>query len=192
MWSCQNASGQAGFDEQIKSLTLVIQTLWSCQKVCDALHPLGNIFIILVPKLLRQIVDIPMCSNCATLDADFFFCFVTRETSCYHQADVYEAFNSTSRYLDDLLNIDNSYFEQMVGQIYPDKLQLNKFTPKSKTEYISNCENLWVQLNPAGSKSVFLGAYYKPHESDQASFDVQIILDFSHSNKCNCLGSHGL
>ena len=35
-------------------------------------------------------------------------------------------FNSTSRYLDDLCNIDNPYFEQMVGQIYPTELQLNK------------------------------------------------------------------
>ena len=38
-----------------------------------------------------------------------------------------EAFNSTSRYLDDLLNIDNPYFKQMAGQIYPTELsQLNK------------------------------------------------------------------
>ena len=42
------------------------------------------------------------------------------------QTDIIEAFNSTSRYLDDLLNIDNPYFEQMVGQIYPTELQLNK------------------------------------------------------------------
>ena len=42
------------------------------------------------------------------------------------QADVVEAFNSTSRYLDDLFNIDNPYFEQMVSQIYSTKLQLNK------------------------------------------------------------------
>ena len=40
--------------------------------------------------------------------------------------DVVEAFNSTSRYLDDLLNIDNPYFEQMVSQIYPTELQLHK------------------------------------------------------------------
>ena len=37
-----------------------------------------------------------------------------------------EAFNSTSRYLDDLINIYNPYFEQMIGQIYPTELQLNK------------------------------------------------------------------
>ena len=34
--------------------------------------------------------------------------------------------HSTSRYLDDLLNIDNPYFDQLVGQVYPTELQLNK------------------------------------------------------------------
>ena len=49
-------------------------------------------------------------------------------TSLSHdnQADIIEAFNSTSRYLDDILNIDNPYFEGMVSQIYPPELQLNK------------------------------------------------------------------
>ena len=42
-----------------------------------------------------------------------------------NQSDVIEAFNSTSRYLDDLLNIDNP-FEGTVNQIYPPELQLNK------------------------------------------------------------------
>ena len=37
-----------------------------------------------------------------------------------------EAFNSTSPYLDDLLNVDNPYFEGMVKQNYPPELQLNK------------------------------------------------------------------
>ena len=43
-----------------------------------------------------------------------------------NQADIIEAFNSTSRYLDDLLNIDDPYFEGMNNQIYPPKLLLNK------------------------------------------------------------------
>ena len=43
-----------------------------------------------------------------------------------YQADVIEAFNSTSRYLDDLFNIDNPYLQGMVNQIYPPELQLNK------------------------------------------------------------------
>ena len=41
-------------------------------------------------------------------------------------AEIIEAFNSTSRYLDDLLNFDNTYFDGMVKQIYPSELQLNK------------------------------------------------------------------
>ena len=49
-----------------------------------------------------------------------------KDLSRDNQADVIKAFNSTSRYLDDLLNIDNPYFEGMVNQIYPSELQLNK------------------------------------------------------------------
>ena len=43
-----------------------------------------------------------------------------------NQTDIIEAFNSISRHLDDLLNIDNLYFEQLVGQIYLTELKLNK------------------------------------------------------------------
>ena len=43
-----------------------------------------------------------------------------------NQADIIEAFNSTSRYLDDLLNIDNIPFDQMVDRIYLTELQLNR------------------------------------------------------------------
>ena len=42
------------------------------------------------------------------------------------QADVIDAFNTTSRYLDNTLNINNVHFDNMVGQIYPSELQLNK------------------------------------------------------------------
>ena len=42
------------------------------------------------------------------------------------QADVIDAFNTTSRYVDDILNINNTYFDNMVSQIYPSELQFNK------------------------------------------------------------------
>ena len=42
------------------------------------------------------------------------------------QADVIDALNTTSRYLDDILTINNVYFDNMVSQIYPSELQLNK------------------------------------------------------------------
>ena len=42
-----------------------------------------------------------------------------------NQADIIKSFYSTSRYLDDLLNIDNPYFDRFVTQIYLSDVQLN-------------------------------------------------------------------
>ena len=71
-----------------------------------------------------------MGTNCATLAADLFlFCYerdFMLSLSDNNQTNIIEVFNSTSRYLEDLLNIDNPYFEQMVDQIYPTELQLNR------------------------------------------------------------------
>ena len=99
--------------------------------MCDAPHYLlDNIFIRFGSKLYRQIVGIPMGTNCAPLVADLFLFCCERDfilsLSDNKQADIIEAFNSSSRYLDDLLNINNPYFEQMVGHIHPTELQLNK------------------------------------------------------------------
>ena len=71
-----------------------------------------------------------MGTNCAPLVADLFlFCYerdFMLSLSDDNQSDVIEAFNSTSRYLDDLLNIDNDFFDSKVNRIYPSELQLNK------------------------------------------------------------------
>ena len=71
-----------------------------------------------------------MGTNCAPLVADLFlFCYegdFMTSLSDVKQAEIIEAFKSTSRYLDDLLDIDNPYFEGIVNRIYPPELQLNK------------------------------------------------------------------
>ena len=69
-----------------------------------------------------------MGANCAPLVADLFlFCYkrdsvlsLSEDTQC----NVIEPFKSTSRYLDDLLNIHNNFFDSMVNRIYPSELQL--------------------------------------------------------------------
>ena len=42
------------------------------------------------------------------------------------QADLSDVFNTTSRYLYDILNINIVNFDNMVSQIYPSEIQLNK------------------------------------------------------------------
>ena len=70
-----------------------------------------------------------MGTNCAPLIVDLFLLCYERDfmmsLSDDTQAVVIEAFNSTSRYLDDLLNIDNPYFEEIVSQIYPAELHFD-------------------------------------------------------------------
>ena len=85
----------------------------------------GYFFLLdLEPKLYRQTIGIPMGTNCAPLVADLFlFCYerdFMKSLSRENQAHIIEAFNSTSRYL------DNIYFDQMVDRIYPTELQLNR------------------------------------------------------------------
>ena len=78
-----------------------------------------------------------MGTYCSFLVADLFLVCYRRDfilsLSDIYQAGVVEALYSTSRYLDDLLNIDNPYFAQMIGQIYSTELQFNKANP-SDTE----------------------------------------------------------
>ena len=69
-----------------------------------------------------------MGTNCAPIVADLFlFCYkrdFMLSLSEDNQSGVIEAFNSTSLYLDDPLNIDNNFFDSMVNRIYPSELQL--------------------------------------------------------------------
>ena len=90
---------------------------WSCQNVCDALtFLLDNIFIRLGTKLYRQVVGIPMGTNCAPLVADLFlFCYerdFMMSLSDDKQVDIIYAFNTKSGYLDFILNVDNVLFWQ--------------------------------------------------------------------------------
>ena len=78
-----------------------------------------------------------------------------------NQTDIIEAFNS--RYLVDLLHIDNPYFEQMVGQIYLTELQLNK-TNSSDTEVP------FLGLNLSIANGIFSSKIYD--KQDDFNFEI--------------------
>ena len=142
---------------------------WSCQNVCDALtFLLDNIFIRFGTKLYRQVVGIPMGTNCAPLVADLFlFCYerdFMMSLSDDKQADVIDAFYTTSRYLDDILNINNVYFENMVSQIYPSELQLNKANA-------SDTEAAFLDLHLSISNDIVSTKIYDKRDD----FDFEIV-----------------
>ena len=94
---------------------------------CDALaFLLDNIFIRFCTKLYRKVAGIPMGTNCAPVVAHLFlFCYESdfiMSLSDDKQADIIHAFNSTSRYLDDILNTNSVYFDNMVSHMYSSEL----------------------------------------------------------------------
>ena len=126
-------------------------SLWTCQKVTETLvYLLDNSYIRFGSKLYRQNVGIQMGTNCVPNLLLICFYFAMKSLTKEKQYDMIDAFNSTSRYLDDLLNIDIK-FEQMVHRIYPAELQLNKANA-SDTEAAFLDINLSIHNNPVSTK----------------------------------------
>ena len=80
-----------------------------------------------------------------------------------NQSDVIEAFNSISRYLDDLLNIDNDFFDSMVNRIYSSELQLNKVI-------VSDTEDSFLDLHLSISDGFVKTKIYD--KRDDFDFDI--------------------
>ena len=80
------------------------------------------------------------------------------------QTDVIDAFNTTSRYLDDILNINNVYFDNMVSQIYPSELQLNKANT-------SDTEAAFLDLHLSISNGIVSTKIYDKRDD----FDFEIV-----------------
>ena len=129
---------------------------------------LNDIYIRFGSKLYRQNVGIPMGTNCAPLVADLFlFCYerdFIKSLKKEKRYDLIDAFNSTSRYLDDLLNIDNN-FEHMVHRIYPAELQLNKANA-------SDTEAAFLDLNLSIHNDIVCTKIYD--KRDDFNFDIVI------------------
>ena len=143
---------------------------WSCQNVCDALtFLLDNIFIRFGTKLHRQRVGIPMGTNCAPLVADLFLFCYERDFMMFlsdiKQADIIDAFNTTTRDLDDILNINNVYFE-LYGKsnIFFRELQLKKANT-------SVTETLFLDLHLSISNDIVYTKIY----DNRYDFDFEIV-----------------
>ena len=83
----------------------------------------------------------------------------------YKQADVIDAFYTTSRYLDDILNINNVYFDNMVSQIYPSELQLNKANT-------TDSEDIFLYLHLSISNDIVSTKIYDKRDN----FDFEIVI----------------
>ena len=106
--------------------------------------------------------------NYAPLVADLFLICYERDfmtsLSDDKQAGVIDAFITTSRYLDDILNLNNVYFDNMVSQIYPSELKLNKANT-------SNTEAAFLDLHLPISNDIVSTKIYDKRDD----FDFEIV-----------------
>ena len=135
--------------------------------VKKSVMPLFIFRIIFLLDLELNFIDKLLVFRWELIVADLFlFCYerdCIKSLSRENQADIIEAFNSTSRYLDDLLNIDNIYFDQMVDRIYPTELQLNRANS-------SDTETSFLDLNLCISNGTVSTKIYD--KRDDFDFDI--------------------
>lgn len=104
---------------------------WTCLDMCSALiFLIDNLFVQFNNKLFKQTVGIPMGSNCAPLIADLFLYCYERDFMLRlgkeNNLNLIQCFNKTSRYIDDILNMNNPFFNNHIQDIYPKELILTK------------------------------------------------------------------
>ena len=89
-----------------------------------------NIYVRFGGQLFRQMVGIPMGTNCAPLLADLFL--YSYENEFLHKLikegkrKLARKFNLSYRYTDDLISFNNKRFKEFISDIYPKELTISE------------------------------------------------------------------
>ena len=96
--------------------------------------PIDNMYIKISNHLFRQCIGIPMGTNCAPLLANLFlYSYEVEFLKSMKKSNkkLVKTFNLTSRYIDDLISVNNPRFKQFLKDIYPEELVVSEI-PKSR------------------------------------------------------------
>ena len=111
-----------------------------------------NIFVVFAGKFFQQIVGIPMGTNYAHFLANIFLYsykagFIQSSLST-SKKQLASRFNLTSRYIDDILSINNPEFENYLDQMYPAKLEIKDTTERTPSaSYLDLLLSIWRDVN---------------------------------------------
>ena len=91
-----------------------------------------NIYVRFGGQLFRQMVGIPMGTNCALLLADLFLCSYQNEFLDQlikeGKRKLARKFNLSYCYIDDLISFNNKRLKEFISDIYPKKLTISETT----------------------------------------------------------------
>ena len=113
-------------------------------KIIDHIHFLiDNIYIGIGNRIFKQVIGIPMGTDCAPLLANLFlfhyeYQYIKDKLKHNHKEAI--LFRHTVRYIDDLLTLNNPFFEEEIPKIYPKQLTLKKTTEsQDRLSYLDIC-----------------------------------------------------
>ena len=93
---------------------------------------MDNIYVRFGGQLFRQMVGIPMVTNCAPLLADLFLSSYENEfldkLITEGKRKLARKFNLLYRYTDDLISFNNKTFKEFISDIYPKELTISETT----------------------------------------------------------------
>ena len=106
---------------------------YTANDICKMIEFLvDNIYVRFGRQLFRQMVGIPMGTNCAPLLADLFPYSYENEfldkLKKEGKRKLARKFNVSYRYIDDLISFNNKRFKEFISDIYPKELTISETT----------------------------------------------------------------
>ena len=102
-----------------------------------------NIYVRFGGQLFRQMVGIPMGTNCVLLLADsFLYSYENEFLDKLIKEDkrkLARKFNLSYRYIDDLISFNNKRFKEFISDIYPKELTISETTNQLQLLLLSIC-----------------------------------------------------
>ena len=178
-----NSDGKSGKTKKGKYLSL------SCDDVMTLFKfLLKNSYILVGDKVFRQIIGIPMGTDCAPYIANLFLYYYenkwmnTMKTSVEKKHQVmYKLCTGMFRYIDDLLALNNPNFAKFVAKIYPKFLVLNKENKKDN-------KATFLDLEIKVHNGRFITNLYDKRDA----FDFDIVKNMNLSGNVPFSKSHGV
>ena len=98
---------------------------------------INHIFVLFGGRMFQQTIDIPVGTNCAPLLTDLFLHAYEADfiqgLLKYKDRELAHTFNSSFRYIDDVLSLNNSRFGDYLHHIYPNELKVKDTADTQKS-----------------------------------------------------------
>ena len=129
--------------------------MYTADNICKMIEFLiDNIFVLFGGRLFRQMIGIPMATNCDSLLADLFLYSFENEfpdnmIRSGHRR-LARSFNLCYRYIDDLIVFNNKKFLDYLKEIYSSKLIVEK---ANKSDHLADYLDLTFIIDSGGKLS---------------------------------------